>query len=63
LSDDVPNYRPAREFTALHKGPTQQVTGDDGTVYRQGEKAAVTRHAWDALRPGPAASQFNFLGD
>jgi hypothetical protein len=39
-----------------------QVTGDDGTVYRRGEEVPVTAQRWQELRQGPAASQFAFLG-
>jgi hypothetical protein len=38
------------------------LTGDDGAVYRRGETVVVTEPTWKALRHGPAAARFAFLG-
>jgi catechol 2,3-dioxygenase-like lactoylglutathione lyase family enzyme len=53
----------APSHTVLYKGPMRQVTGDDGTVFRRGEVVVVTGSTWQALRHGPAAGQFSFIGD
>jgi catechol 2,3-dioxygenase-like lactoylglutathione lyase family enzyme len=57
---------PGAESTARHavvyKGPMRQVTGDDGTMFPRGESVSVSQAAWEALRHGPAATQFVFLG-
>jgi catechol 2,3-dioxygenase-like lactoylglutathione lyase family enzyme len=53
----------AKGFTVIYKGPMHHVIGDDGTVYRRGAMVALPESLWEALRHGPAASQFTFLGD
>jgi catechol 2,3-dioxygenase-like lactoylglutathione lyase family enzyme len=52
----------APAHTVLYKGPMKQVTGDDGTVFRRGEAVMVSDATWQALRHGPAAGQFSFIG-
>jgi catechol 2,3-dioxygenase-like lactoylglutathione lyase family enzyme len=45
----------------LYKGPFEQVTGDDRTVYPRGQRVAATAEQAETLRHGPAAEQFAFL--
>jgi catechol 2,3-dioxygenase-like lactoylglutathione lyase family enzyme len=45
----------------VYKGPFEQVTDEDGTVYRRGEQVVVGRPQAERLRLGPAADQFTFL--
>jgi catechol 2,3-dioxygenase-like lactoylglutathione lyase family enzyme len=45
----------------LYKGPFKRATDEDGSVYRRGERVAVTAAAWERLRAGPAAEQFLFF--
>jgi catechol 2,3-dioxygenase-like lactoylglutathione lyase family enzyme len=54
--------QPAGQFV-LYRGPFEQVRDEAGTVYRRGERVAVTAVAADALRNGPAAEQFVFLAE
>jgi catechol 2,3-dioxygenase-like lactoylglutathione lyase family enzyme len=45
----------------VYKGPFEQVSDEDGTVYRRGETVAVAWRQAERLRLGPAADQFTFL--
>jgi hypothetical protein len=45
----------------VYKGPFEQVTDEDGTVYRRGEQVSVGWRQAERLRLGPAADQFTFL--
>jgi len=45
----------------VYKGPFEQVTDEDGTVFRRGEQVAVGWAQAERLRQGPAADQFTFL--
>jgi catechol 2,3-dioxygenase-like lactoylglutathione lyase family enzyme len=56
-------YAAGAEKTVLYKGPFRQIVDDAGVVYPRGERVRVTAQAWEALRHGPAAAQFAFLGD
>ena len=47
----------------LYRGPFEQVRDEAGTVYRRGERVAVTAAVADRLRTGPAAEQFVFLAE
>lgn len=54
--------RPADHFV-LYRGPFEQVRDEAGTVYRRGERVAVTPAVAESLRTGPAAEQFVFLAE
>jgi catechol 2,3-dioxygenase-like lactoylglutathione lyase family enzyme len=59
-------WKPAGEqdlaaVAVLYKGPFEQVTDEEGTVYRRGESVSVSRRQAERLRQGPAADQFTFL--
>jgi catechol 2,3-dioxygenase-like lactoylglutathione lyase family enzyme len=45
----------------VYKGPFEQVTDEDGTVFRCGEQVAVSQAQAERLRLGVAAAQFTFL--
>jgi hypothetical protein len=45
----------------VYKGPFEQVTDDDGTVYRRGEPVVIPWAQAERLRLGPATAQFTFL--
>jgi hypothetical protein len=45
----------------VYKGPFEQVTDEDGTVFRRGEPVVVGWAQAERLRLGPAADQFTFL--
>jgi catechol 2,3-dioxygenase-like lactoylglutathione lyase family enzyme len=45
----------------IYKGPFEQVTDDDGTVFRRGEEVTVGWAQAERLRLGPAADSFTFL--
>jgi catechol 2,3-dioxygenase-like lactoylglutathione lyase family enzyme len=45
----------------VYKGPFEQVTDEDGTVFRRGERVAAGWAQAERLRLGPAADQFAFL--
>jgi SAM-dependent methyltransferase len=45
----------------VYKGPFEQVTDEDGTVYHRGEQVVVGWAQAERLRFGPAADQFTFL--
>jgi catechol 2,3-dioxygenase-like lactoylglutathione lyase family enzyme len=45
----------------VYKGPFEQVTDEDGTVFRRGAQVAVGWAQAERLRLGPAADQFTFL--
>ena len=45
----------------LYKGPLRQVTDEDGTVFRRGERVSLTWAQAERLRLGPAMEQFTFL--
>jgi catechol 2,3-dioxygenase-like lactoylglutathione lyase family enzyme len=45
----------------VYKGPFEQVTDEDGTVYPRAECVAVGWSQAERLRLGPAADQFTFL--
>jgi catechol 2,3-dioxygenase-like lactoylglutathione lyase family enzyme len=45
----------------VYKGPFEQVTDEDGTVFRRGEPVSVGWAQAERLRLGPAADQFTFL--
>jgi catechol 2,3-dioxygenase-like lactoylglutathione lyase family enzyme len=45
----------------VYKGPLEQVTDEDGTVFRRGEQVVVGWAQAERLRLGPAADQFTFL--
>ena len=51
----------AATVAVLYKGPFEQVTDEDGTVYRRGESVTVSRRQAEQLRQGPAADQFTVL--
>jgi catechol 2,3-dioxygenase-like lactoylglutathione lyase family enzyme len=44
-----------------YKGPLEQVTDDDGTIYRRGQRTEIGWAQAERLRLGPAADQFTFL--
>jgi catechol 2,3-dioxygenase-like lactoylglutathione lyase family enzyme len=46
----------------IYKGPHRQVTDDDGTNYRRGERTTVSASRAEKLRSGDAAGQFLVLG-
>jgi SAM-dependent methyltransferase len=45
----------------VYKGPFEQVSDEDGTVYHRGETVAIAWRQAERLRQGPAADQFTFL--
>ena len=45
----------------VYKGPFEQVTDEEGVVYRRGELVSVGWRQAERLRLGPAADQFTFL--
>jgi catechol 2,3-dioxygenase-like lactoylglutathione lyase family enzyme len=45
----------------IYKGPFEQVTDEDGTVFRRGERAVVGWAQAERLRLGPVADQFTFV--
>jgi catechol 2,3-dioxygenase-like lactoylglutathione lyase family enzyme len=45
----------------VYKGPFEQVTDEEGTVYRRGEPVVLGWARAERLRGGPAADQFTFL--
>ena len=45
----------------LYKGPFEEVTDEDGTVLKCGQRITVTAEHAERLRHGPAANQFAFL--
>jgi catechol 2,3-dioxygenase-like lactoylglutathione lyase family enzyme len=45
----------------VYKGPFEQVTDEDGTVFRRGEQVTVGWAQAERLRLGPAADQYTFL--
>jgi catechol 2,3-dioxygenase-like lactoylglutathione lyase family enzyme len=45
----------------VYKGPFEQVTDEDGTVYRRGEPVAAAWRQAERLRLGPAGGQFTYL--
>jgi catechol 2,3-dioxygenase-like lactoylglutathione lyase family enzyme len=45
----------------VYKGPFQQVTDEEGTLYRRGEEISVPWWKAEQLRAGAAADQFTFL--
>jgi catechol 2,3-dioxygenase-like lactoylglutathione lyase family enzyme len=45
----------------VYKGPFEQVTDEEGTVYRRGERVVVSWAQAERLRLGPAADQFTFV--
>jgi catechol 2,3-dioxygenase-like lactoylglutathione lyase family enzyme len=49
----------AREV--IYKGPFREAADEAGHVYRRGERVAVSAAAWELLRHGAAAEQFQFL--
>lgn len=51
---------PADHFV-LYRGPFAQVRDESGTIYRRGERVAVTAAGAEQLRRSPAADQFSFL--
>jgi hypothetical protein len=56
-----PAGRPESATLVVYKGPFEQVTDEDGTVFRRGEQIAVPGAQAERLRRGPAAEQFAFL--
>jgi catechol 2,3-dioxygenase-like lactoylglutathione lyase family enzyme len=46
----------------MYKGPFAAVAAEDGTVFERGLIRAVTAQVAAALRSGPSAEQFSFLG-
>jgi hypothetical protein len=51
----------ARTHTVIYKGPFVQTADEEGTVYRCGERVAVSEARWEVLRHGPTAADFVFL--
>jgi catechol 2,3-dioxygenase-like lactoylglutathione lyase family enzyme len=45
----------------LYKGPFEEITDDDGTVFRRGQRVSVTAEQAARLRQRAAAEQFAFL--
>jgi hypothetical protein len=45
----------------VYKGPFEEVTDENGTVFRRGDRVVVGPRQADRLRLGPAADQFTFL--
>jgi hypothetical protein len=45
----------------LYKGPLAEVTDEDGTVFRRGERVEIPAGTAERLRQGPAGEQFAFL--
>lgn len=45
----------------LYKGPFAEAVDEAGTVYRRGERVAVSHAAWELLRSSAAAENFVFL--
>jgi catechol 2,3-dioxygenase-like lactoylglutathione lyase family enzyme len=45
----------------LYRGPFQEVTNDDGTVFRRGERVLIGAERAELLRCGELAEQFAFL--
>jgi hypothetical protein len=45
----------------VYKGPFEQVTDGDGTVYHRGESVSVVWRQAERLRRGPVAAQFTIL--
>jgi catechol 2,3-dioxygenase-like lactoylglutathione lyase family enzyme len=51
----------ARQVTVIYKGPFRQVSGDDGTVFRRGQRVLVPGEQAERLRSGEWAGQFLVL--
>jgi SAM-dependent methyltransferase len=45
----------------LYRGPFEEITDDDGILYRRGERVTVNSRAFANLRQGPTADQFVFF--
>jgi catechol 2,3-dioxygenase-like lactoylglutathione lyase family enzyme len=45
----------------LYKGPFRQVSDEEGSVYRRGERTVVNARSWKLLKGGTAAEQFMFV--
>jgi catechol 2,3-dioxygenase-like lactoylglutathione lyase family enzyme len=56
-----PAGAPCTTVAVVYKGPFEQVTDEDGTIFRRGEQIAVGWAQAERLRQGPAADQFTFL--
>jgi catechol 2,3-dioxygenase-like lactoylglutathione lyase family enzyme len=53
---------PSGTVPVIYKGPFRQVTADDGTVLRRGERVALDAAEAARLKGGEAAGQFLILG-
>lgn len=49
------------EHGVLYRGPFDEVSDDDGIVYRRGQRTAVSERSWMSLKQGAAADQFVFF--
>jgi hypothetical protein len=45
----------------LYKGPFAEAVDEQGTVYRRGQRVAVSSSTWEQLHAGAAADNFLFL--